>query len=105
MCVTYYLQTDRFTFEVFIASLACGFVIDTLLLVNNYRDIDNDARAGKKTLIVRVGAEAGRTAYLCSGIMALVFGVAFCSKDTSVRSCFLSFISYLITRLTARWCV
>lgn len=77
VCVTYYLQTDRFTFEVFIASLACGFVIDTLLLVNNYRDIDNDARAGKKTLIVRVGAEAGRTAYLCSGIMALVFGVAF----------------------------
>lgn len=77
VCVTYYLQTDRFTFEVFIASLACGFVIDTLLLVNNYRDIDNDARAGKKTLIVRVGAEAGRTAYLCSGIMALVFGVVF----------------------------
>ena len=66
VCVTYYLQTDRFTFEVFIASLACGFVIDTLLLVNNYRDIDNDARAGKKTLIVRVGAEAGRTAYLLS---------------------------------------
>ena len=33
--------------EAFVASLACGFVIDTLLLVNNYRDIDGDLRAGK----------------------------------------------------------
>lgn len=77
VCVTYYLQTDTFTIEVFAASIACGFVIDTLLLVNNYRDIDNDIKAGKKTLVVRVGAEAGRTAYLCSGIMAVVIGLLF----------------------------
>lgn len=77
VCVTYYLQTEHFTVEVFAASIACGFVIDTLLLINNYRDIDNDIKAGKKTLVVRVGAEAGRTAYLCSGVMATLIGLLF----------------------------
>lgn len=77
VCVTYYLQTEHFTIEVFAASIACGFVIDTLLLINNYRDIDNDIKAGKKTLVVRVGADAGRTAYLYSGVMAVVIGLLF----------------------------
>lgn len=77
VCVTYYLQAETFTFEVFAASLACGFVIDTLLIINNYRDIDNDAKAGKKTLVVRVGADAGRMAYLCSGVMAIAIGSVF----------------------------
>ena len=44
VCVTYYIQQHSLTCEVFIASLACGFVIDTLLLINNYRDM------GKKKL-------------------------------------------------------
>lgn len=47
--------------KVFVMSLACGLVIDTLLAINNYRDIDNDAHADKKTLAVILGREtAGR---------------------------------------------
>lgn len=77
VCTTYYLQTDSVTMEVFLASVACGFVIDTLLLVNNYRDIDNDTRAGKKTLVVRVGAKTGRVFYLLSGGVAVLMGLVF----------------------------
>ena len=58
----------------FCASLACGFVIDTLLIVNNYRDIDNDRRTGKDTLIVKLGVEKGRKAYLISGVLGVVLG-------------------------------
>ena len=77
VCVVYYLQAGAVTLEVFIASLACGFIIDTLLLINNYRDIDGDVRAGKCTLVVRLGASRGRKAYLLSGVIAVVMGVAF----------------------------
>ena len=77
VCATYYLQTDTCTWVVFLASLACGLVIDTLLVVNNYRDIDNDRRAGKKTLIVRMGADNGRLLYLWLGIIASLMGVVF----------------------------
>lgn len=75
VCVIYYLQTGTVTLEAFLASLACGFVIDTLLLINNYRDIDNDRRAGKKTLVVKIGAKAGRKAYFLSGFIAVAIGL------------------------------
>lgn len=77
VCATYYLQTDTCTWVVFLASLACGLVIDTLLVVNNYRDIDNDRRAGKKTLIVMIGADKGSLLYLWLGIIASLMGVVF----------------------------
>lgn len=57
---------------VVVLSAACGLVIDTLLVVNNYRDIDNDRRTGKRTLIVRIGARGGLLLYLLLGIAAVV---------------------------------
>lgn len=56
---------------VVVLSVACGLVIDTLLVVNNYRDIDNDRRTGKRTLIVRIGARGGLLLYLLLGIAAV----------------------------------
>lgn len=77
VCVTYYIQLHTLTREVFIASLACGLVIDTLLLINNYRDRDNDRHAGKLTLVVRVGERGGELFYLWTGILAVVLGLVF----------------------------
>ena len=65
------------TLTVFLASLACGFVIDTLLLINNNRDIDNDRRDGKMTLVVRVGHRGGELLYFLSGIVALLLNIVF----------------------------
>ena len=77
VCLTYYLQATCVTWTVFIASIACGMVIDTLLIVNNYRDINNDRRAGKITLIVKIGAKAGLYSYLGLGIMACLMGLTY----------------------------
>ena len=63
-----------------VCALACGLVIDTLLMVNNYRDRDQDRISGKRTVVVRWGARAGRAAYLwlgflpCLGCLSLVAG-------------------------------
>ena len=40
MGFTYYIQTGAWTWEVSVAALACGLVIDTMLMVNNFRDRD-----------------------------------------------------------------
>lgn len=77
VCVTYYIQCSALTWQVLFASIACGLVIDTLLVVNNYRDIDNDRRTGKLTLIVKIGPAAGRILYLVLGIAAFMMGVVF----------------------------
>ena len=57
--------------KVFAASLACGLVVDTLLILNNYRDRIQDFKNGKMTTVVIFGPKAG-------GAMYLLFGVAAC---------------------------
>ena len=74
---TFYVMAHTWTWNVTIASLACGVVIDTLLMVNNYRDIEQDRKNGKKTIIVRLGASAGRMLYLLTGIIAAVLCLYF----------------------------
>ena len=46
------------------SGVICGLVIDTLLVVNNYRDRENDKRDGKITLIVRIGEKKAEKLYL-----------------------------------------
>ena len=77
VCCTYYVQLHTITWQVFLASLACGLAIDALLIVNNFRDRDNDREAGKNTIIVRLGAEAGLQLYLGVGIGAVILGATF----------------------------
>ena len=77
VCITYYVQLHTVTWQVFLASLACGMVIDALLIVNNFRDRDTDREAGKNTLIVRVGGKAGLQLYLGVGIGAIILGGTF----------------------------
>lgn len=77
VCLTYWLVAPPSALlsikcSIVLLSIACGFVIDTLLIVNNYRDIDNDRRTGKQTLIVRIGARGGRWLYLAIGFVAIV---------------------------------
>ncbi len=77
VCITYYLQLHTCTWQVFLASIACGLVIDGLLIVNNYRDRDNDRRDGKMTLVVKIGPDATEWLYLSLGITAIVLGITF----------------------------
>lgn len=85
VCMTYWLVSPptplmSIPWQVITLSAACGLVIDTLLVVNNYRDIDNDRRAGKRTLIVRIGEHGGLTLYAILGFIGTVLaliGIAF----------------------------
>ena len=45
---TYYVMAHGWNTSVTITSLACGLIIDTLLMVNNFRDREQDAISGKK---------------------------------------------------------
>jgi len=60
---TYYVQALTVTPLVWVAALPPGFLITAILVVNNLRDIDSDARVGKRTLAVRLGAGGARGEY------------------------------------------
>jgi 1,4-dihydroxy-2-naphthoate octaprenyltransferase len=67
---TYYLQTLEVRIEPFVASLAPGLLSVALLTVNNTRDVDEDRKAGKKTLAVRFGRGFARCEYLICVVIA-----------------------------------
>lgn len=73
---TYYLQAGNITTEVWLCAFACGIVIDTLLVLNNFRDRDTDKQAGKRTLIVLAGETFGKYFYLALGIAACIMSAA-----------------------------
>ena len=68
---TYYVQALTVTPAAWIAAIAPGTLITAILVVNNLRDIDTDARAGKHTLAVRLGAAGARAEYTL--LLALAF--------------------------------
>ena len=81
VCMTYWLVAPptplmSIPLPVIVLSIACGLIIDTLLVVNNYRDIDNDRRAGKRTLIVRIGERGGLILYLLLGMAGTMLAIA-----------------------------
>jgi 1,4-dihydroxy-2-naphthoate polyprenyltransferase len=61
---TYYLHAQQFTSLAFLISLPVGALITNILIVNNYRDIEEDKSAGKNTLAVLLGKEFSRFEYV-----------------------------------------
>lgn len=70
VCGTYYVQAGHLTPAVGWVCAACALSVDTLLVVNNYRDRDTDRVAGKRTLIVVLGERFGSLFYLLQGVSA-----------------------------------
>jgi len=75
--LTYYVITLRFDSVVLLFSIAIGLLGVNVLLVNNYRDMDDDREAGKRTSVVIFGRKAAAFAYLLNGYMAMAVLTAF----------------------------
>ena len=74
VCMTFFVLAECVTWQVFMASVACGLAIDCLLMVNNYRDRNQDEISGKRTLVVRFGRKFGLRMYLWLGLLAFALG-------------------------------
>ena len=86
---TYYLETERVSTGAVIAGLAIGALATMILVVNNLRDRENDARVGKRTLAVRFGVRFTRAEYvfLCItayGLIAAGISLSIFSAWTSI---------------------
>ncbi len=68
---TYYLQAGEWTLPVTLCAIANGLVTDNLLLVNNYRDIDQDRKHNKRTLVVLIGRQSAFWLYVSFGFIAV----------------------------------
>ena len=106
VCCTYYLvmpeEMQTVSAEAVLTSIACGLVVDTLLILNNYRDHDNDIKAGKKTLIVHIGKKNGERLYCALGNIGILTMIGINAYEVfayDTNSIFLPFASiYLVDR-------
>ena len=64
-----YIHDTSAPLSVWLLAIPIGMLVTAILVVNNYRDIDTDRVAGKRTLAVILGRERTRTLYA-----ALVYG-------------------------------
>ncbi|MBE6269067.1 MAG: 1,4-dihydroxy-2-naphthoate octaprenyltransferase [Bacteroidales bacterium] len=71
---TCYLQTHDWAALPLLlpTAVATGFVAANVLIVNNYRDAEDDASVGKRTTVVIFGRRVMGTCYLLSGLLAML---------------------------------
>lgn len=70
--LTFFLETETLPMLVWAASVGIGLMGANVLIVNNYRDADDDYAVGKKTLAVSWGRRTVSVLYLVNGLLAVV---------------------------------
>lgn len=60
---TAYIQIGAFDLNALLGGSAAGFFASAVLMVNNIRDIDTDAKVGKRTLAVKLGLAKAKALY------------------------------------------
>jgi len=73
---TYYLQTMGLSWTAVIAGVTVGLPAAAVLLINNYRDLETDLKAGKKTLATFIGRPGSRYLYSTMVLLPLVLALS-----------------------------
>jgi len=96
---TYYVQALEITPFVFWASIPVGALITNILVVNNYRDREEDSSNGKRTLAVLLGEKFTRIQYVV--FMILSYSILFVVYFTFKKSLFV-FLPFLSLPLSIK---
>lgn len=80
---TYFVQAGEMTTDAVLAAVPIGLMAANILVVNNYRDVETDAVAGKRTLVVRFGRAAARAQHVGSLAVAFAMCAVFAERDGS----------------------
>ena len=74
------MQAGRLSVDAVLAGVPVGLLAANILVVNNYRDVETDAAANKRTLVVRLGRGAARAQFMLSLLVAFSVPVIFLAR-------------------------
>ncbi len=81
---TYFVLAGRVTGEILIAAVPIGLLATNILVVNNFRDMESDTRAEKRTLVVRFGRRYARWQYGLSLLVVFLVPIGFALEQQNV---------------------
>lgn len=96
---TYYLQTHSIDGQIILPAIGSGLLASAVLNINNLRDIEQDAQAGKNTLAVRLGSHKGRV-YHC--ILLTVAALCYLIFTLTTATSWMNYLFVLALPLLAK---
>jgi 1,4-dihydroxy-2-naphthoate octaprenyltransferase len=102
---SHWLQALAPSLDALLGGLALGLPAAGVLLVNNYRDLEDDLASGRRTLVARIGRERARAAYALLMLLpfAAVGALAWCGRPGALLAlAVLPYAGLLIRRLGAQ---
>ncbi len=96
---SYYVQTQSIALEPIVASIPIGILILAVLWVNEIPDLDADAKAGKTTLVTRIGRK--RAADIYGTLMFSTYAIILLAVSLSLLPVF-TLLSFLTIPLAIR---
>ena len=92
---TYFLYTKQLDFTIFLPAFSVGLLSTAVLNLNNMRDRENDAKVGKNTLVVKIGAEFAKYYHYYLIIASFLFAFLYVAIHYHNPIQFLFVIAYL----------
>lgn len=91
---TYYLHTQSFSAWILLPAATIGLLSSGVLNMNNMRDIENDARSGKRTLVVRLGSKGAKIYHSMLIGFSMLFSIIYTLKFYSSIFQFLFILTF-----------
>jgi 1,4-dihydroxy-2-naphthoate octaprenyltransferase len=95
VCGSYFLYAKSIDFTVFLPAFSVGLLSVGVMNLNNMRDMESDKKAGKVTLVVRIGSEFARYYHYYLIAASLLFALMYTSLRFSSPFQFLFLIAYI----------
>ena len=92
---SYFLFTKEINFTIFLPAISIGLLSTAVLNLNNMRDRINDKKAGKNTLVVKIGAEFAKYYHYYLIIASFLFALLYVVIKFTNPFQFLFVIAYL----------
>ena len=93
--LTFFIQTGFVNFQIAMAGLAIGITANNLLIVNNYRDAEQDQKNGKKTTVTLFGKCFMKLVFYLNPIISILL-IYLVFENFIILYTFIPFIAYCI---------
>ncbi len=92
---TYFLYTKQLNFVIFLPAITIGLLSTAVLNLNNMRDRVNDAKVGKNTLVVKIGAKLAKNYHYSLIILSFLVALLYVVLNYQSPFQFLFVIAYI----------